>query len=316
LAQNLRVSRSRWGTKLRLLLPAPLKALAKAAGASVDPLLIRRYRAMSRDQRPIPPSALRARAGRPGIGFFFDSARQSGDELEAALRLAGRSLSEFDSVLDFGCGCGRVLQELSRRGNGGPALFGCDVDEEAIAWARRKHSDLQLALNGIEYQLPYPNDKFDLVYSSSVFTHIDAVAQDGWLKEFKRVLRPGGLALISVYGEHAFRGYRSGGLLGVSRDFPYRLSRYESLDSAGFVFEPYTRSTWNNFNFVGTQQSYGITFHGEAYVRGEWSKFLDVVAILPRSWWGSIQDLVILEKAVPLATSSVPQPSSRPSLVS
>jgi SAM-dependent methyltransferase len=296
MAQSLIFPGSRSAAKLRLLLPAPLKPVAKAARNSVDPLLIRRYRATSGDGRPIPPSRLRARTGSPGIGLFFDSARQSVDDLVVALEAAGRSLSDLDAVLDFGCGCGRILQELRWRSDGGPTLFGCDVDADAIAWAQRSYPDLRLASTGFSPPLPYREDDFDLVYSSSVFTHLDAAAQQRWLEEFKRVLRPGGLALISVYGEHAFRGYQSGELLGVSRDFRERLSRYESLDSAGIVFEPYARSAWNNFNFVGVAEVYGITFDGEAYVRREWSKSLDVSAVLPRSWWSSRQDLVILRK--------------------
>lgn len=133
------------------------------------------------------------------------------------------------------------------------------------------------------------------MYASSVFTHFDEGAQHLWLREFKRILRPGGLALISVYGEHAFDGYRSGRLVGVSSDFQDRLSCYESLEGAGFVFEPYSRSIWNNFNFVLTQETYGITFESAPHVRSEWSKFLNVVAILPRGWWQSLQDLVVLE---------------------
>jgi SAM-dependent methyltransferase len=305
MAQSLISSGSRSATKLRLLLPAPLKPVAKAARNSVDPLLIRRYRATSGDRRPIPPSRLRARTGRPGIGPFFASARQSADDLVLALHAAGRSLPEFDAVLDFGCGCGRILQELSRRSDGGPRLFGCDVDADAIAWAQRSYPNLQLVSTGFNPPLPYREDDFDLVYSSSVFTHLDAGGQRTWLEEFKRVLRPGGLAVISVYGEDAFRGYRSGELVGVSRDFRDRLSRYESLDSAGIVFEPYERSTWNNFNFVGVDEVYGMTFDGEAYVRREWSKSLDVTAVLPRSWWSSHQDLVILRKPPPTGAERV-----------
>jgi SAM-dependent methyltransferase len=282
-------------TRLRLLLPAPLKHVGKAFSDSVDPLRIRRYHATSGDLRPVPPGALRARSGRPGIQLFIDSARRSADELEAALAAAGRSLPDFDRVLDFGCGCGRVLGELERRGESGPALFGCDIDGEAIEWAQSHLAGVRLARNGLNPPLPYPDATFDLVYSSSVFTHIDADAQRGWLQAIKRVLRPGGLALISVYGEHAFDGYRSGRLLGVSRDFQSRLADYGSLDGPGIVFAPYGRSAWNNFNFVGTSEAYGITFNSESYVRREWSKHLDVVTVLPRSWWFTSQDLVVLE---------------------
>lgn len=284
-------------TRLRLLLPAPVKVVAKACYNAVDPIRVRRYRAASGDRRPVPPGALRARSGRPGIELFVDSASQSADELEAALAITGRSLSDLDCVLDFGCGCGRVLAELERRRRErGPALFGCDIDAEAIRWAQGHHPRLRLSVSPANPPLPYADAAFDLVYSSSVFTHIDADAQRGWLEEMTRVLRPGGLALISVYGRHAFDGYRSGRLLGVSRDFQQRLARHDSLDGPGIVFAPYARSIWKNFNFAGSSDAYGITFNSEDYIRREWARCLDVVAVLPRAWWLSTQDLVILEQ--------------------
>jgi len=175
-------------------------------------------------------------------------------------------------------------------------LFGCDVDEQAVDWARVQYADLHLASTSFSPPLPYPDAKFDLVYSSSVFTHLDADAQLAWLHEFERVLSPGGVALISVYGEDALQRYRSGDLLGVSRNFRSRLGRHESLAKAGVIFEPYASLAWNNFNFSLSGKRYGITFDGETYVRTEWSKVLDVIAVFPRSWWYEIQDLVLLSK--------------------
>jgi ubiquinone/menaquinone biosynthesis C-methylase UbiE len=48
-----------------------------------------------------------------------------------------------------------------------------------------------LRANGQNPPLPFPDDHFDLVFSSSVFTHIDEHAQDLWLAELRRVTQPG-----------------------------------------------------------------------------------------------------------------------------
>jgi SAM-dependent methyltransferase len=54
--------------------------------------------------------------------------------------------------------------------------------------------------------LPFEDASFDLVYSISVFTHLDEEMQDAWLNELKRVLRPGGILIITVHGLNARKG--------------------------------------------------------------------------------------------------------------
>jgi ubiquinone/menaquinone biosynthesis C-methylase UbiE len=49
--------------------------------------------------------------------------------------------------------------------------------------------------------LEYEDSKFDLIYSMSVFTHLDEYRQFQWLIELKRVLREDGILIITVYDE-------------------------------------------------------------------------------------------------------------------
>jgi SAM-dependent methyltransferase len=290
------LSPDRIKTRLRLALPAPAKRAARVVANALDPLVVRRYRAATGELRPLPPGKLRTRTCRPDLRFFIESARQSADELESALASVGRRLGDFEAVLDFGCGCARVLAELEQRLGSGAALLGCDIDAEAIRWAQRNHPAMRFAVNGPLPPLPYDDGSFDLLFASSVFTHVNEAAQQAWLEELTRVLAPGGLAIVSVYGEHAFSGYRSGEILGVTRDFRERLSTYESLDDAGMVFEPYPMAPWNRFNYTGGDEPYGVTFNSSSQVRRDWSRRLEVLEILPQSWWSASQDLVILSR--------------------
>ncbi len=299
------LSPDRIKTRLRLALPAPAKRVARVAANTVDPLLVRRYRASSGEQRALPPGKLRARCCRPNVRFFIESAAQSADELDAALAGVGRRLEEFGAVLDFGCGCARVLAELEQRLGSGATLLGCDIDEEAIRWAARHHPGMRFAVNGPLPPLPYEDASMDLVFASSVFTHVNEGSQQAWLEELRRILTPGGIAIVSVYGEHAFSGYRSGAILGVTRDFRDRLGAYASLDAAGMVFEPYPMSASNRFNYTGGDEPYGVTFNSSGQVRRDWSGSFDVLEILPQSWWSSSQDLVILSKPAPTAPQAL-----------
>jgi SAM-dependent methyltransferase len=55
-------------------------------------------------------------------------------------------------------------------------------------------------VNGLEPPLDHADETFDLLYAISVFTHLPGVIGVEWLAELRRVLRPGGLALITVNG--------------------------------------------------------------------------------------------------------------------
>jgi SAM-dependent methyltransferase len=296
-------SLERWKGWLRLWLPGPVRRTARAVSNAIDPIRIVQYRARTGDRRPLPPGALRARSGRPGIGLYVASAERSADELEAALATRGRRLSDLEDVLEFGCGCCRVLSALEQRASERQTLHGCDVDAAAIRWAARNHPAIQLAVTGAKPPLPYADSSFDLVYASSVFTHLDSDAQQRWIEEIGRILRPGGVAMISTQGEYAFDSYRSRRLIGASREILKRLTSYASLEDAGMVFEPYRRTFWNTFNFAGREGPYGFTFNSPSQVRRDWSRRLDVVEVIPSCWWSGTQDLVILEHGPPVGSA-------------
>ncbi len=45
-----------------------------------------------------------------------------------------------------------------------------------------------------------PDQSFDLVLANSVFTHLKLDTAKAWIKEIRRLLRPGGIALLSFHG--------------------------------------------------------------------------------------------------------------------
>ncbi len=115
------------------------------------------------------------------------------------LRL-GYGLSGGQRVLDFGCGCGRTLQWLV---GDGVELHGVDVDRDAIEWCRAHLKGAHFAATSPEPPLPYPDEHFGAIYCLSVFTHLDERMQDLWLAELSRLLKPGGVLLLSVHGDAA-----------------------------------------------------------------------------------------------------------------
>jgi SAM-dependent methyltransferase len=107
------------------------------------------------------------------------------------------ALSRDASILDFGCGQGRLcaeLMELAFR-----RVVGVDSSPAMIRAAQGVCPDFSFVVND-GGQLPFAAGKFDAVLLFAVLTRIpDDAAQKILLAEFKRTLRPGGLLLISDY---------------------------------------------------------------------------------------------------------------------
>jgi SAM-dependent methyltransferase len=240
----------------------------------------------------LPPRRLRARTGAPGAREFIVGGRQTAACLASALGAAGRSISDVAAVLDFGCGSGRVLPHVAALA-GGARCCGCDVDARAITWAARQLRELEWSLSDAVPPLPFTEEQFDLVYSISVLSHLGEGLQDRWLAELRRVLAPGGVALLSVHGRHAFEEFRLGRVR--TRWCPNSAFARGPLGSDELVFEPYVRSLWNRGELPGVGASYGLAFHGGEYVRRRWPSWLEVLDVRERAvadW----QDLVVCRR--------------------
>jgi SAM-dependent methyltransferase len=207
--------------------------------------------------------------------WFYWTGRESVRELERTLGVAGRTLGSFESILDFGCGCGRMLlwmEEAGRR----RALHGTDIDGEAIAWCREHVLYADVAVNDADPPLPYLDGAFDLAFAHSVFTHVDEQRQDAWLSELQRVTSPGGFVVLSTHGAVD---------LG---DDVWRIR--ERLDDEGIVFiddvfgPEYPLPDW-----------YQRTYHAPWYVFEHWDSWFEIRAYLPGGALG-VQDQVLLER--------------------
>lgn len=114
-----------------------------------DPVVVALFRRRHGYSNPAPPVRLRARVGTPFVGDFVRSGPATVEAIEEACGHAQRRLSDFRSVLDFGCGCGRVLTAMHRSSIMADArLVGSDVDAECVAWIQSAHPELEAAVNG------------------------------------------------------------------------------------------------------------------------------------------------------------------------
>jgi SAM-dependent methyltransferase len=133
--------------------------------------------------------------------------------------------------------------------------------------------------NGFEPPLDYADETFDLVFSISVFTHLDEAMQFGWLRELKRVTKPGGYLLLTVHGEHVYRTLPDD----VQSDLRERGMIYINTGGTG------------HFKLDGLPDFYQTAYHTRAYVEREWSRLFQLVSYVPRGI-NSHQDAIVLAK--------------------
>ena len=151
--------------------------------------------------RPLPDEDLMWRVTSERDPVHFEtSGRRSVEDLTRALSVVGAKLTDFKTVLDFGCGCGRIMRWLDELP---PTveLHGVDVDAQAISWAAKHIPFARFSVNKALPPLEFPDGYFDLVFNHSVFSHLPEDYQDAWLAELNRVTSPKGLLLLSVGGE-------------------------------------------------------------------------------------------------------------------
>jgi SAM-dependent methyltransferase len=151
------------------------------------------------DGLPVPPPALLLRVlGAVDVPWFFRSGPMAEESIRASLERAGAPIDGMDAILDFGCGCGRVLR---RWHNVKARVYGSDTSAPAIAWCRDNLPFVQASVNGLAPPLGYASDSFDLVYALSVLTHLPVALQRAWMDELHRIVRPGGYLMVTVHGD-------------------------------------------------------------------------------------------------------------------
>jgi SAM-dependent methyltransferase len=153
------------------------------------------------DGLPLPPCRQRLLVdGRSsGAEHFLRVGGQMAEAIRVAVAATGAEIGDLEAILDFGCGCGRVARHWAT--TEGPEIHGCDYNEELVTWCAGNLPFVHAIRNELEPPLPYAAQSFDLIYALSVLSHLREPLQHAWIAEFRRLLRPGGLLVLSVLGE-------------------------------------------------------------------------------------------------------------------
>ncbi|XZF13294.1 class I SAM-dependent methyltransferase [Chitinophagaceae bacterium MMS25-I14] len=148
------------------------------------------------------------------------------------------------TVLDAGCGTGDLLKEMKQAGFG--KLYGIDISDSMISIAKDNCRDgvnegrINLQVGSV-LELPFENDKFDIVICSGLVEYLSDDA--GWTKEVKRVLKKDGILVLNVTNKIAVRRWTLGPATWLKQLAPVR-------NFAAFIKEKVLkRGTLNHFPF-------------------------------------------------------------------
>ncbi len=155
---------------------------------------------------PLPPEDMRALVGVTDPALFDNA--QRGNALPEAGELS------YGSVLDFGCGCGRLARKLIQQDPQPVRYVGVDLHAGMIRWCNEHLAPLAPQFSFVHHDVynagfnpsatarmlsfPVEDGAVDVVVAHSVFTHVVEEAALHYLAECARVLRPGG-ALVSTW---------------------------------------------------------------------------------------------------------------------
>lgn len=178
-------------------------------------------------------------------------------------------------ILDFGVGWGRIarffLERIPKQN-----LFGIDVTESFIEICKETFNSQNFFVCDAFPPTKFDDNSFDLIVAYSVFSHLSESACASWMKEFHRILKPGGGVAVTTRGRPFFDYCESlrdtnptGYSLALSRMFENFDEAREIYDSGGFV-----HSNANGVTGGGAMNAsfYGETFISEGYASKAYSE--------------------------------------------
>jgi SAM-dependent methyltransferase len=225
------------------------------------------------DGLPIPPADLIFLVtSSTNVSWFLKSGSLAAATVIDSLRRRGIEVGDLDAILDFGCGCGRVLRHWSTLNR--TRVVGTDYNARLIDWCRYNLPFARFSINEMSPPLAYADAEFDLVYAFSVFTHLTEDLQRAWMRDLTRVVKPLGHLLISTHGKR----------------YIHRLNDPErtSFEAGNLVVK-------NNIRSPGTNTC--SAYHPFAYVRDHLAAGLQIVDFVPEGALGNpAQDLYVLRR--------------------
>jgi len=109
--------------------------------------------------------------------------------------------SQSVTILEWGCGPGRIIRHLPERIGNSNLVIGADYNPETIVWNKKNLKNITSIKNDLLPPIDLDDDSIDFAYAISVFTHLSDQSCRAWFEELHRVIRSGGFFLFTTAGD-------------------------------------------------------------------------------------------------------------------
>jgi 2-polyprenyl-3-methyl-5-hydroxy-6-metoxy-1,4-benzoquinol methylase len=209
-----------------------------------------------------------------------------------------KNISDSRAILDFGCGWGRIIRFFLRDLNE-KKIYGVDCYDQMIQLC--KTQNLRSNFQTINPMPPtkFLENMFDHIYLYSVFSHLSEEAHLEWLKEFNRILSPGGIVIASTrprsFIEYCVNVSKKTNIemceRGLAISFRNSQKDLKDYDQGKFVHCP------TGGGDVLDKSFFGETCISKLYVEKEWIKYFSEVHYFTVPEHGtSDQDIIVAIK--------------------
>jgi glycosyltransferase involved in cell wall biosynthesis/SAM-dependent methyltransferase len=224
----------------------------------------------------------------PPVALLFDGTstqeqfKSIGEGFTRYFLVKRAGLRPDDRVLDIGCGIGQKARPLTRYLSPSGRYDGIDIVPEGIEWCRRNYrrfNNFHFAVADLfsshynpradkrarDYTFPYETESFDLIFLSSVFTHMLPADMENYFSETARMLKPGGKCVMTFFllNPESVRGIEAG-LNTVQLPFTYeyqqetcRIADRETPETIVAHDESYVRSLHQRNHLTIVEITYG-----------------------------------------------------------
>lgn len=201
-----------------------------------------------------------------------------------------RNGGAMERIMDIGCASGRVLRHFAFQSDV-PEIWGCDINHRHIRFlATYMPAHVRPIAMPALPNYPVEDNYFDVVTAFSVFTHID-VFETAFLAEVRRMLKPGGLAYLTVSDENHWTNLQKGTTASARRLASHLTTRYPGAAEA---LEGPLKAENRYFRHTQTGPYRGVVFTPQEHLQSVWSRFFKIEEIIPGGH--SDQTVVVVRK--------------------